>query len=223
MMSDDVGGYGNRESNSIWFRYRAYREDGGQKVPVGKLTKWNKDAQREDDYSFVSGLLQSVQFRLNEGNPSKGVEEYNEMVVVLTQVKAGESFALKVALRASSTAAFAVARRLPGVTRGEHVVLKAFVMTTEGHKSPGLTLMKVVGGQEMRIEPVDSGVEFVRYDGLKGPKLDIAKNSNAMLREEWIEDTVKRLPYYDDGSAQSVAAVAEKPVEGGEYDPFALE
>lgn len=222
-MSEDVGGYGNRESSAVWFRYRAYRDDGAAKVPVGRLVRWNGETKTEDEYSFASGLLQSVQFRLNEGNPSKGVEEYNELILALTAVRGGESQTLKVALRASSTAAFAVARRLPGVTRGELVVLKAFVMTTEGQKSPGLTLMKVVGGQEMRIEPVDSGVEFVRYDGLKGPKLDIAKNSNAMLREEWIEDTIKRLPYYDDGSAQSVAAVAEKPVEGGEYDPFALE
>lgn len=44
-----------------------------------------------------------------------------------------------------------------------------------------------------------------------------------MLREEWVENTARALPYFDDGSAQAVAAVAERPVEGGEYDPFADE
>lgn len=222
-MSDDIGGYGNRESNSIWFRYRAYRDEGGQKVPVGKLVRWNADTKAEDEFSFVSGLVQGVQFRLNEGNPAKGVEEYNEMILALTAVRNGESQTLKVALRASSTAAFSVARRLATVTRGELVAVKAFVISENGQKRPGLTLMKVVGGQEMRIEPVEAGVAFKPYDGLKGPRLDVAKNENAMLREEWVEHTVRALPYFDDGSAQAVAAVAEKPVEGGEYDPFADE
>lgn len=222
-MQEDVGGYGNRESNSLWFKYRAFREEGGNKIPVGKLCKWNKDTKAEEEFSYVSGLMQSVQFRLNEGNPSKGVEEFNEIVIALTQKKDGESFTLKIALRASSTAAFGIVRRMAQVTRGEHVAVKAFVMTTEGQKHPGLTLMKVSGGQEMRIEPVDTGVEFVKYDGLRGPKLDIAKNSNAMLREEWVEDTVKGLRYYDDGQSQAVATATEKPVEGGEFDPFADE
>lgn len=47
--------------------------------------------------------------------------------------------------------------------------------------------------------------------------------SSSDSSEEWIEDTVQRLPYFDDGSAQAVAAISEKPVEGGEYDPFADE
>mgnify|MGYP006382809179 CR=1 FL=1 len=55
MMQEDVGGYGNRESNSLWFKYRAFREEDKQKVPVGKLTKWNKDTKQEDDFSYVSG------------------------------------------------------------------------------------------------------------------------------------------------------------------------
>lgn len=222
-MSEDIGGYGNRESNSVWFRYRAYRDEGGQKVPVGKLVRWNADTKSEEEFSFVSGLVQSVQFRLNEGNPAKGVEEYNELILALTAVRGGESQTLKVVLRASSTAAFSLVRRLVGVTRGELVAVKAFVISENGQKRPGLTLMKVVGGQEMRIEPADSGVAFKPYDGLKGPRLDVAKNENAMLREEWVENTVRKLPYFDDGSAQAVAAVAERPVEGGEYDPFADE
>lgn len=223
MSSDDVGGYGNRESNSLWFRYRAYREEGGQKIPVGKLCKWNKGTKAEEEYSYVSGLIQSVQFRLNDGNPARGVEEYNEVILSLTQVKGGESFVLKVALRASSTAAFALVRRLVQCTRGEHVAVKAFVMLQDGVKSPGLTLMRVAAGQEMRIEPVDSGVDFVRYDGLRGPKLDIAKTQNAALREEWVEYEVKQLSFYDDGQSQQTSATSEKPVEGGEFDPFADE
>lgn len=223
MTAEDVGGYGHRESGSIWFKYRAFREEGGNKIPVGKLCKWNKDTKAEEEFSYVSGLMQSVQFRLNEGNPSKGVEEFNEIVIALSAVQDGVAAVFKVALRASSTAAFSVVRRLAAVTRGELVAVKAYLIAEAGQKRPGLTLMRVVGGQELRIEPVETDVPFREYGGLKGPRLDVAKNENAMLREEWVETTVRGLAFFDDGAAHLAAAVTEKPVGGGEYDPFALE
>lgn len=223
MTAEDVGGYGHRESGSIWFKYRAFREEGGQKTPVGRLVRWNADTKTEDEFSFVSGLVQSVQFRLNEGHPARGVEEYSEVILALSAVQDGVAAVFKVALRASSTAAFALVRRLACVTRGELVAVKAFLIAEAGQKRPGLTLMRVVGGQELRIEPVETDVPFREYGGLKGPRLDVAKNENAMLREEWVETTVRGLAFFDDGAAHLAAAVTEKPVGGGEYDPFADE
>lgn len=230
-MSEDYGGYGNRESNATWFRYRAYRDEEDGRVPVGKLVRWNKDTKAEEDYSYVSGRMEAVELRENEGNPGKKVDPYNELLITLSAAKDGQKAYLKISLRAESSAAFGVARRLHAVEKGDMVTLSAFVLTDKesGERRPGITIMHVDGSSNTKIDPEETGVEFRKYQGLSGPRLTAAKNENAAIREEWLTERVADFDYFGEVEPAATPEAAEPAKVSAsmpsveEYDPFADE
>lgn len=225
-----VGGFGNNQSNSIWFKYKATHEVEGQKKPLGKLCRWNKDKEKDEEYSWVAGELVSVSYRLNEGKPDKGVDPFNEMILTLRGVDgAGEVWSYKIPLRASGIAAFGVARRLHNFEAGDIVHVGAGVIDDQ----PQLWIHEVMDDDSrQKVEPVNAGLEFRPYEGLSGARLAAAKNENAAMREEWVEKTVKGLSFYEDGngaSSQRYVSAQNAPVQPApgatpdDYDPFADE
>lgn len=216
-MSEDVGGHGSKASNSIWLQYRAMKtNEKGDKLPLGKFTKGVKQDDGswvDEEHNFVSGILQGASVRDNPGKPDKNVDPYTELVVTLNAVKNGEAYTYKLPFKAGSTAAFSLARRMAALTRGTLVEFGAFVK--DGMAA--VSVQKFIGQNKVAIPPVDTGVEFLKADGLTGAALKIARTQNEGLREEWVSKTVKALPYYEEWG-QPTTHVA--PVDDSEYSPF---
>ena len=216
-MNEDIGGHGSKSSNSIWLTYRAMEtNEKGEKVPLGKFLKGVKQPDgtwQDEKHDFVCGLLQNVTLRDNPGKPERNVDPHIELIVALTAIKGGESYYYKLPFKAGSTAAMSITRRLPSLTRGELVEIGAFVK--DG--AAAVAIQKYIGQQKVPIAPADTGVEFVKTDGLTGAALKIARTQNEGLREAWVVETVKKLPYFEEFGAAAPAA----PVSAEEYDPFA--
>lgn len=232
-MNNTLGGFGNNQSNNIWFKYQAVRETDGKKEPFAKLCVWDKEKKKDDEYSWLAGELQSVQYRLNDGNADHNVDPYHELLLTLRGVDSqGKEWFYKLPLRASGIAAFGVARRLHHFTHGDLIHIGTGVLDDQ----PTLWVQAVsADGQRIKLEPVNPGIEFMKYDGLTGEKLKLAKGQNAAMREEWVEQTVKGLSFYTDqntstrtyesvqNTVSSIAGQAPTPPDADTYDPFADE
>lgn len=217
-MSEDIGGHGTKSSSSIWLTYRAMKtDDKGQKHPLGKFTKGVKQEDGswiDEEFSFVCGILQSVTVRDNPGKPDKNVDPFVELIVTLGAVKDGNAYTYKLPFKAGSTAALSLTRRLPNLTRGELVNVGAFVK--DG--SAAVAIQRIQGNQNIPIAPVDTGVEFMKTDGLLGAALKVARTQNEALREQWVSTAVSALPYFEKWGTPNTAPAA--PVNADEYDPF---
>lgn len=210
-MNENVGGLGNRNSNTIWLQYRAMKDQGDGKKPYGKFTRYMGKGVPEEEYSFASGLLQSVKWRLN--TQSREFGEFYEMIVTLSAVVNGESWYYNIPFRGDSMAAFSIARRLRELTRGELVEVAAG--TSEN--GAWVSIQPIRNGNKVKLVPIATGVDFQSLEGLVGAKKTAAQNHNASLREDWVKETIQKLPYFDDGSQP---ATAVQPAEVDEYDPF---
>lgn len=208
-MNDDIGGYGSRSSSSVWFNYKAFRKDNGVNIPVGKFVTGKKGEQEE--VSFVSGLMHSVSWRKQDGTDTSG--PYNEILITLNATRNGEAVYYKIPLKASSTAAMSIARRFHDINKGELVEIGAF-LSKDG---PQIYIVKKDQNQSVKIPPEDPGVTFVDYGSATGPKLDMLKNQNAVLREEWVESRVKSLPYFDEGRPRDDIPLTDTDQD---FDPF---
>lgn len=230
-MSEDIGGFGTRESNNIWFKYKAMRQVKDEatgkvrKEPYAKLVQWVKgegaEKGHEVAHGFVSGILKSVQYRLNPANPDEGINPFNELILSLGAVRDGEAWTYKIPLKASSSGGFGICRRLPNLTMGELVTVASKVI--DGN--PVIWISRVVNGQAVKVEAVDTGISFASTENLVGSELDMIRNANALQREKWVGMTVKNLPYFDDGSQPTPVQTETVAAATGDkdYDPFSDE
>lgn len=108
-------------------------------------------------------------------------------------------------LRASSTAAMSVMRRLPNLDKGDVIEIGAFV--SQGQ--PNISVQRLEGGNRVKIEAVDAGLQYTDHSTLTGAKKTAAQNQNAVMREEWVTAKAKTLPYY----AEKVPSATEHHAE----------
>lgn len=218
-MSEDIGGHGSKGSTGIWLTYRAMKtNDKGEKIPLGKFLKGVKQddgSWKDEEHNFVSGILQSVTVRDNAGKPEKNVDPFTELIITLGAVKNGEAYTYRLPFKAGATAALSITRRLPAITKGELVEIGAFVR--DG--GAAVAIQKYIGQNKVPIAPVDTGVEFIKSEGLIGAALKIARTQNEGLREQWVVKTVKALPYFEEWGQQTQAAPTS-PVVADDFDPF---
>lgn len=210
------GGFGSKGTNSVWLEYRAKR--GG--APFGKLCQWISDGKgggEEIAHDWASGTMDSVYIRTQEGRGD--IDDKQQIVVTLLTKVDGEDRFIKLPFNASSSAGFSIARRLPNIAKGDKVELSSWVAPDKsGEKRAHCTIKKLIGGSQVTIEAVDTGIEFRTMDGLSETKKKVAVMENAAMREEWVLESVADLPYFVDKNAtQPTAPTAD------EYDPYADE